>query len=104
MTTETAESKKPVILVTRGIDHELSSDAFTIANGGITAGQEVSIFLTSCGVDLVRRRGAEMTRVDRWTPSLSSSPTSRRAAARSGPAPHASGRVATSRPTSSTAS
>ena len=54
---------KLVILVTRGIDSELSSVAFTIANGGITAGLQVSIFLTSTGIDLMRKGGQRMTRV-----------------------------------------
>jgi predicted peroxiredoxin len=56
-------SKSLVVLVTRGIDSELSSVAFTIANGGITAGLKVSIFLTSAAVDLVRRGGQQMTHV-----------------------------------------
>ena len=45
-----------VVLMTRGADHELSSVGFTIANGGMTAGLKVSIFLTSASVDLVRKR------------------------------------------------
>lgn len=52
-----------VVLITHGIDHELSSAAFTIANGGMTAGLKVSVFLTSSGVDLVRRRAADTTHV-----------------------------------------
>ena len=52
-----------VILMTKGIDQELSSVAFTIANGGITAGLKVSIFLTSAAIDLVRRGGQRMTHV-----------------------------------------
>ena len=52
-----------VVLVTHGTDHELSSVALTIANGGITAGLKVSIFLTSAGVDLVRKRAADTTQV-----------------------------------------
>jgi predicted peroxiredoxin len=52
-----------VILITHGTDHELSSVAFTIANGGMTAGLKVSIFLTSAAVDLVRKRAADMTHV-----------------------------------------
>lgn len=64
MTDSNNEAKKLVIMVTKGIDHELSSVAFTIANGGITAGQQVSIFLTSAAIDLVRKRGASMTKVD----------------------------------------
>ncbi len=54
---------KLVILVTRGIDSELSSVAFTIACGGLTAGLKVSIFLTSSAIDLVRKGGQQMTHV-----------------------------------------
>ena len=36
-----------ISIITKGIDSELSSVAFTIANGGITAGLKVSVFLTS---------------------------------------------------------
>jgi len=58
-----AEGRDLVILVTRGTDHELSSVAFTIANGGLTAGLRVAIFLTSSAVDLVRRGAASTTHV-----------------------------------------
>ncbi len=54
---------KLVILMTKGIDSELSSVAFTIANGGLTAGLKVSVFLTSAAIDLVRRGGQRMTHV-----------------------------------------
>jgi len=57
------ESQRLVVLVTKGIESELSSVAFTIANGGITAGLKVSIFLTSTAVDLVRRNGLALTQV-----------------------------------------
>jgi len=57
------ETKKLVVLVTKGIESELSFVAFTIANGGITAGLQVFIFLTSTGIDLVRRNGQAMTQV-----------------------------------------
>jgi predicted peroxiredoxin len=50
-------------LIAHGIDHEMSSVGFTIANGGLTAGLKVSIFLTSSGVDLVRKRAADTTKV-----------------------------------------
>jgi predicted peroxiredoxin len=55
--------RKLVVLITHGTDHEMSSVAFTIANGGLTAGLDVSIFLTSAGVDLVRKRATQSTRV-----------------------------------------
>ena len=52
-----------VVLMTHGADHELSSVGFTIANGGLTAGLGVSIFLTSAAVDLVRKRAVKSTQV-----------------------------------------
>jgi len=54
-------SRELVVLLTHGADHELSSVAFTIANGGMTAGLRVSTFLTSAAVDLVRRRAIDTT-------------------------------------------
>lgn len=52
-----------VVVITRGIDHELSSVALTIARGGMNNGLKVSLFLTSSGVDLARKRGMELTHV-----------------------------------------
>lgn len=60
-----------VVVMTHGADHELSSVAFTIANGGITAGLQVRIFLTSAAVDLVRKRSIEMTQVSPLEPLAS---------------------------------
>jgi predicted peroxiredoxin len=56
-------TEKLVVLLTKGIDSELSSVAMTIANGGITAGLKVSLFLTSTAIDLVRKKGTSMTHV-----------------------------------------
>ena len=55
----TEAARELVVLITHGMDDERSSVAFTIANGGITSGLQVSIFLTSAAVDLVRKRGVE---------------------------------------------
>jgi predicted peroxiredoxin len=52
-----------VVLITSGLESEKSSVAFTIANGGITAGLKVSIFLTSSAVDLARKRAVDLTHV-----------------------------------------
>jgi predicted peroxiredoxin len=52
-------TRELVVVVTHGMDDERSSIAFTIANGGLTAGLQVSIFLTSSAVDLVRKRAIE---------------------------------------------
>src|SRR6185369_10694932 len=57
------ESRELVVVLTHGIDHELSSVGFTIANGGITAGLKVAVFLTSAAVDLVRKKASYSTHV-----------------------------------------
>ena len=55
----------------QGTDHELSSVAFTIANGGITAGRKIYAFLTSTSVDLVRKRAIDVTHVSPLDPLAS---------------------------------
>lgn len=57
------EQRELVVLITHGIDHELSSAGMVIALGGMTAGLKVGIFLTSSGVDIVRRGAADTTHV-----------------------------------------
>jgi predicted peroxiredoxin len=57
-----------LVLLSKGVDHELSSVGFTIANGGMTAGLRVSIFLTSAAVDLVRKRAIDSTQVNPLEP------------------------------------
>lgn len=57
------DARELVVVISHGIDHELSSAGLTIALGGMTAGLKVSIFLTSGGVDIVRRGAADTTQV-----------------------------------------
>lgn len=57
-----------VVLMTHGADHELSSVGFTIACGGLTAGLDVGVFLTSAAVDLVRKRAIDATVVPPLSP------------------------------------
>ena len=64
----TDKSRELVVLITHGTDSELSSVAFTIANGGMTAGLKVSVFLTSAGVDLARKRAIDSTHVQPMDP------------------------------------
>ncbi|HEX7055070.1 MAG TPA: DsrE family protein [Burkholderiales bacterium] len=61
-------SRGLVVLMTHGSDSELSSVGFTIACGGLTAGLNVSVFLTSAAVDLVRRRAADSAVVPPLSP------------------------------------
>ena len=57
------DARDLVVVITHGIDHELSSVGLVIALGGMTSGLKVSIFLTSAGVDLVRRGASDSTHV-----------------------------------------
>lgn len=57
-----------VVLMTHGADHEVSSVGFTIACGGLTAGLDVGVFLTSAAVDLVRKRAIDSTVVPPLSP------------------------------------
>jgi predicted peroxiredoxin len=57
------ETRDLVVVITHGIENELSSAGLIIALGGMTAGLRVSIFLTSAGVDIVRRGASDMTHV-----------------------------------------
>lgn len=58
-----AETRQLIVVMTHGPEDERASVAFTIANGGMTAGLEVSVFLTSAAVDIVRRRAADHAHV-----------------------------------------
>jgi len=61
-------NRELVVLMTRGTDHELSSVGFTIANGAITSGMKVFVFLTSSAVDLVRKGAIDTTHVNPMSP------------------------------------
>jgi len=52
-----------VVVITSGLESEKSSVAFTIANGGMTSGLRVSVFLTAAAVDLARKRATNLTQV-----------------------------------------
>ena len=46
-----SESKKLVVVITNGFNDERASVAWSVANGGIASGFEVTMFLVSSGVD-----------------------------------------------------
>lgn len=52
-------NQKMVILVTQGLDDERSSVAWSVANGAVGMGFEVTMFLVSSGVDWVRKGAAD---------------------------------------------
>ncbi len=65
-----AETKKLVVLITAGLDDERASVAWSIANGGLNAGLEVTVFLTSSAVDWVRKGAADGARLNPFDPPM----------------------------------
>ncbi|MCC5980040.1 MAG: DsrE family protein [Salinarimonas sp.] len=59
MTKGEEKGEELVVLMTHGPEDERASVGFTIANGGITSGLKVSVFLTASAVDIVRRGALE---------------------------------------------
>ena len=57
------ETTDLVIVMTKGIYDEVSSVGLTLANGAITSGKKVALFLTSSAIDLVRNNGINHTQV-----------------------------------------
>jgi len=57
-----------IIVMTKGINDELSSVGLTLANGAMTAEMAVGLFLTSAAIDLVRKSGIDHTHVHPMEP------------------------------------
>jgi predicted peroxiredoxin len=56
------KTEKLLVILSRGLDDERATIAWTIANGGINEGLDVTIFLVSNGVDLVRKGAVDAYR------------------------------------------
>lgn len=64
------DSRKLVVVVTSGFNEERSSVAWSVANGGIASGYEVTMFLVSSGVDWVRKGGANIAQLNPLDPPV----------------------------------
>jgi len=65
-----SENEKLVIVVTSGFNDERSSVAWSVANGAIGCGFDVTIFLVSSGVDWVRKGAATQARLNPLDPPI----------------------------------
>ena len=65
-----SDEKKLVVIVTNGFNDERASVAWSVANGGIASGFKVTMFLVSSGVDWVRRKAAEVARMNPLDPPV----------------------------------
>jgi predicted peroxiredoxin len=59
-----------VVIVTNGFNDERSSVAWSVANGGVGMGFEVTMFLVSSGVDWVRKGAAAVARPNPLDPPI----------------------------------
>lgn len=64
------EEQKLVIVISRGLDDERSSVAWSIANAGVASDLEVTVFLVSSGVDWVRKGAASVAHLNPVDPSM----------------------------------
>ncbi len=62
--------KKVVILISKGMDDERASVAWSMANGAIKTGLEVSIFLVSSGVDWMRKGAMDRAHLNPEDPTM----------------------------------
>lgn len=65
-----AEKKKLVVVITCGLDDERLSVAWSVANGAISTGLEVTVFLASSAVDCVRKGAADKVHLNPLDPTL----------------------------------
>jgi len=64
------KNEKLVIVASRGLDDERATVSWTVANGGLAAGLDVTMFLVSSGVDLVRKGAVDFARMNPLDPPL----------------------------------
>jgi predicted peroxiredoxin len=63
-------TNKLVIVLSRGLDDERATVAWTMANAGISSELEVTMFLVSAGVDVVRKGAPDLAQMNPLDPPL----------------------------------
>ena len=63
-------AEKLVVVITRGLDDERSSVAWSIANAGVASDMDVTVFLAAAGVDWVRKGAAEVAHLNPVDPPM----------------------------------
>jgi len=65
-----SSKQKMVVVVASGPDNERASVAWSVANGGVGMGFEVTMFLVSAGADWARKGAAENARPNPLDPPI----------------------------------
>ena len=65
-----AEKKKLVVVIACGLEDEKMSVAWSISNGAIKSGLDVTVFLTSSAVDCVRKGAADLVHLNPLDPTV----------------------------------
>ncbi|NIP29781.1 MAG: peroxiredoxin [Candidatus Dadabacteria bacterium] len=66
----TEDTRKLVVVITCGLEDERMSVAWSVANGGISSGLEVTIFLASSAIDCVRKGAADKVHLNPLDPPI----------------------------------
>ncbi len=61
---------KTIIFLSRSIDDERATVAWTLANAGVANGQDVTVFAVSAGVDVLRKGAADTVQMNPHDPSM----------------------------------
>ena len=64
------QPEKLVIVASRGHDDERATVCWTIANGGLNAGLQVTMFLVSSALDVVRKGAIDHVRMNPFDPPM----------------------------------
>ena len=64
------EKQKLVIVISRGMDDERSSVAWSIANASVASEFDLTVFLVASGVDWVRKGAAEVAHLNPLDPPM----------------------------------
>ncbi len=67
---DSTTTDKTIVLLSRSIDDERATVAWTLANAGVANGQDVTVFCVSAGVDVLRKGAAEVVQMNPHDPSM----------------------------------
>ena len=67
---ESSKTTQTIIFLSRGLDDERATVAWTLANAGVANGQDVTVFAVSSGTDVLRKGAADVAQMNPHDPSM----------------------------------